>query len=117
MPGSGLRCPIAASLNILGDRWSLVIVRDMLVGKKRFSEFLTSSERITSSVLTERLNRLEGAGIVSKAAYQSNPIRYEYELTPVGSGLLPLLQEICRWGNAFLPDTMEPPFNFMDRRS
>ncbi len=108
------RCPIAASLDLVGDRWSLVIIRDMLVGKARFADFLASSERITSSVLADRLERLKEAGIVSRAAYQTQPERFEYTLTEKGRALLPVLQSFCRWGNQYISNTMTPPYNFMD---
>lgn len=107
-------CPIAASLDLLGDRWSLVIVRDMLVGKARFGCFLASSERITSSVLADRLERLEKAGIVSRSPYQTQPERFEYTLTKKGRALLPILQSFCRWGNQYMSNTMTPPHNFME---
>jgi DNA-binding HxlR family transcriptional regulator len=108
------RCPIAASLNVVGDRWSLIIVRDMLVGKKRFGEFLASSEKITTSVLAERLARLENAGLVRRSAYQVQPERFEYALTDQGRELLPVLQAFCRWGNRQFPETIEPPGGFME---
>jgi DNA-binding HxlR family transcriptional regulator len=111
------RCPIAISLDVLGDRWSLVIVRDMLVGKKRFGEFIASSEKITTSVLADRLARLEEAGLVTRSAYQSQPERFEYELTEQGRGLLPVLQEFCLWGNRYFRKTIEPPGDFMQMRS
>jgi DNA-binding HxlR family transcriptional regulator len=109
-------CPIAASLDMLGDRWSLVIVRDMLVGKKRFGEFVASGEKITTSVLADRLARLEEAGLVTRSAYQTQPERFEYELTEQGRGLLPVLQEFCRWGNRNFPETIVPPGGFMQMR-
>jgi DNA-binding HxlR family transcriptional regulator len=109
-------CPIAASLDVLGDRWSLVLVRDMLVGKKRFSEFVASSEKITTSVLADRLAQLEEAGLVTRCAYQTKPERFEYKLTEQGKGLLPVLQEFCRWGNRNFPKTIEPPCGFMQMR-
>jgi len=90
-------------------------VRDMLVGKTRFADFLASSERITSSVLAERLERLERSGIVSRAPYQTQPERFDYTLTKKGRALLPVLQSFCRWGNDHFADTMTPPDNFMDR--
>jgi DNA-binding HxlR family transcriptional regulator len=107
------RCPIATSLDVLGDRWSLVIIRDMIVGKRRFGEFLASAERITTSVLADRLAHLESAGLVKRSAYQRHPERFEYALTHQGMALLPLLQEFCRWGNRYFPRTIEPPNNFM----
>ena len=106
------RCPIAYSVELFGDRWSLVIVRDMLMGKKRFSEFLESSESITSSVLADRLRQLGNSGLVTKARYQSNPVRYEYALTVRGNGLLPVLQAISAWGTRYLPKVKRPPERF-----
>lgn len=106
-------CPIATTLDLVGDRWTLVILRDMLTGKKRFSEFLESPERITTNVLTDRLSQMEVAGLVEKTAYQQRPVRFQYELTSKGRGLLPVLQEMCRWGNRYMPGTWTPPASFM----
>lgn len=106
-------CPIATTLDVVGDKWSLVIVRDMINGKKRFGEFLTSPEGIPTNILTSRLKRMEEAGLVLKAAYQERPPRFDYLLTPRGRALLPVLQEICRWGNGHAPDTWVPPEQFM----
>jgi DNA-binding HxlR family transcriptional regulator len=109
-------CPIATTLDLVGDRWSFVIVRDMLNGKRRFAEFLDSLEKITTSVLADRLARLESAGLVEKQAYQVSPVRHEYRLTEKGAALRPVLQEICRWANRFLPGTWIPPEAFMARQ-
>ena len=100
-------------LDILGDRWSLILVRDMFLGNKRFAEFLASPERITASVLTDRLAKLEAAGLVERKPYQKRPTRYDYLLTQNGRALKPVLQEICRWGNKALPGTWAPPDSFM----
>lgn len=107
------RCPIATSLDIFGDRWTLVVVRDMLVGKRRFHEFLASREAIATSVLTDRLEQLEKAGMVERRTYQGRPARYEYRLTSKGRGLLLVLQELCRWADLHLDGVMEPPMGFM----
>jgi DNA-binding HxlR family transcriptional regulator len=107
------RCPIAYSLDLFGDRWSLVIVRDMLMGKKRFGEFLESSERITTNVLTDRLSQLEVDGLIEKAAYQTNPVRFEYRLTRNGRNLLPVLQALCRWAGSHFPSVGRAPTQFM----
>lgn len=114
LPRSG--CPIASTLDLVGDRWSLVIVRDMVTGKKRFAEFLDSPERITTNVLTDRLALLERLGLIKKRAYQQRPRRFEYMLTEKGLGLLPVLQEMCRWANRHMPETWVPPESFMARR-
>lgn len=108
-------CPIATTLDIVGDRWSLVIVRDMIMGKARFGEFLKSPERIATSVLTDRLERLVAVGVVEARAYQDSPTRFEYRLTPMGVAMLPILQEVCRWANRFLPETWPAPESFMTR--
>lgn len=109
-------CPIASTLDLVGDRWSLVIVRDMMTGKRRFAEFLASPERITTNILADRLAMLEAAGLVAKSPYQERPQRFDYVLTEAGNGLLPALQQICRWANRHLPGTWTPPASFMDRR-
>lgn len=109
-------CPIATTLDFVGDRWTLVVLRDMLIGKKRFSQFLESPERITTNILTDRLASMEQAGLVEKALYQSRPKRFEYRLTAKGEALLPVLQEMCRWANTFVPGTWTPPASFMERK-
>ena len=109
-------CPIAVTLDLVGDKWSLVIVRDMLVGKRRYGEFLASPEGIPTNILANRLKRLEACGLVSKRPYQDRPPRYEYDLTPSGVSLLPVLQAISRWGNRNIPDTWTPPKKFMKRK-
>ena len=112
-PRSG--CPISTSLESLGDRWTLVIVRDMISGKRKFSEFLDSPEEITTSVLSVRLAMMENEGLVKSSPYQSRPTRYEYILTKKGAALLPVLQEISKWANRFMPETWPPPEDFMNR--
>ena len=107
-------CPIASTLDIIGDRWTLVLIRDLLNGKKRFSEFLESPEHITASVLTARLKALEASGIIEKQAYILRPKRFEYVLTDSGRHLAPILQAICHWGNEFIKDTWVAPSSFMN---
>lgn len=110
-------CPIATTLDIVGDRWTLVVLRDLLIGKKRFSQFLDSPERIATNVLTDRLALMEREGLVTRTPYQMRPKRFEYCLTPKGEAFHPLLQEMCRWGNRFVPDTWTPPESFMRRKA
>ena len=113
-PRSG--CPIATTADLVGDRWTLVVVRDMLTGKKHFTDFLASPERISTSILSDRLAFMEEIGLVKKKAYLERPIRFQYTLTEKGLGLLPVLQEVSRWANRFLPETWTPPDDFMKRR-
>ncbi|ARQ01406.1 HxlR family transcriptional regulator [Pseudorhodoplanes sinuspersici] len=110
-------CPIATTLDLAGDKWTFVIVRDMLTGKSRFGEFLASPETIPTNILTERLKRMEKAGLLLKRAYQLNPPRFEYLLSKKGMALLPILQEMCRWANTFIPGTWTPPKSFMSRKT
>lgn len=106
----GLRsvCPIAAALDLLGDRWTLLVVRDLLLfGKKRFGELLASPEKIPTNILTDRLRRLEEAGIVTKVPYHQSPPRYEYRLTPRGTDVFPVLRALIEWGNRNFPATAQ----------
>ena len=109
-------CPVAYVMNMVGDRWSLVIVRDMLSGKSRFSEFLASAEEITTSVLADRLTRLEQEGLVEKAPYQTRPARFDYKLTPKGRGLLPVLQQMAFWAERYVDGTGPLPVEMMSKR-
>ncbi len=106
-------CPIASTLDLVGDRWTLVILRDMINGKSRYSEFLDSPERITTNILADRLTRMETEGLIEKTPYQTRPQRFEYALTRKGRDLHPVLQAMCRWANRHIPDTWVPPKAFM----
>jgi len=96
-------CPIACSLDLIGDRWTLLIVRDLFRGKRRFSEFLASDEGIKTNILAGRLKRLEEAGLVQRSPYQKHPPRYDYHLTSQGRDLSPVLTAIYGWGRGHFP--------------
>lgn len=106
-------CPIASTLDIVGDKWSLVIVRDLLTGKQRYNQFCNSPEGVPTNLLAARLRKLEEQGIIVRTPYQTRPVRYAYRLTPAGAALLPVLQEMCRWANAHIEGTWTPPETFM----
>jgi DNA-binding HxlR family transcriptional regulator len=106
-------CPIANALDVFGDRWTMVVLRDMAMGKRRFGEFLESPERVTTSILADRLARLEHAGLIRKLEYQAHPPRYEYQFSACGAEALPILQAICVWANQWLPDTWTTPERFL----
>jgi DNA-binding HxlR family transcriptional regulator len=110
-------CPIATTLDLVGDRWSLVIVRDMLTGKRRYGEFLASPEGITTNILADRLKRMEETGLIARTPYQRRPVRHDYALTEKGETLRPVLQEMCMWANRHFRDTWTPPASFMERRA
>src|SRR5438270_4073320 len=92
-------CPVAGALDLLGDRWTLLVVRDLLFyRKRRFAEFLASPEGIATNILADRLGRLEHAGLVTRHRYQARPVREEYRLTTRGRALAAALRELIRWG-------------------
>jgi DNA-binding HxlR family transcriptional regulator len=85
-------------LDLIGDKWTLLVIRDMLFfGKTQFGEFLRSDEGISTNILAERLKRLEKHGLIVKRPYQTNPPRYAYALTPRGEGLRPVMGELVKW--------------------
>jgi DNA-binding HxlR family transcriptional regulator len=99
-------CAIANSLDILGDKWSLLVVRDLLHGKRTYGELALSPERIPTNILADRLERLKSAGIVTRAPYQQRPERYAYTLTPKGNALGEVLLAFVRWGKQHIPGTV-----------
>ena len=109
-------CPIASTLELVGDRWTLVLLRDLANGKARYAQFLDSPERIASNILTARLKAMEAAGLIKSGLYQRRPKRFEYALTPMGASLLPVLQEMSRWGHAHLPQRWRAPDEFMRKK-
>lgn len=103
-------CPIANALDLLGDRWSLVVVRDLLFRDRHtYGELLDSPEGISTNILAERLRRLEEAGVIAKEVYQTRPRRYRYALTEKGEALRPVLMSMIRWANDHIPGTARPP--------
>jgi DNA-binding HxlR family transcriptional regulator len=92
-------CPVSISLERLGDRWSLLIIRDLMVrGFRTFRQFLGSGEGIATNILADRLHRLEAEGIVAAEAEQSDARRVNYRLTEKGIDLAPVLLELLIWG-------------------
>ncbi len=103
-------CPIAGALDVLGDTWTLLVVRDLLFyDKHRFADFLASPERISTNILTERLQRLERCGLVERRRYQQRPPRDEYHLTARGQDLEPVLRELIKWGKQHVPGVAQKP--------
>ena len=95
-------CPINASLEVLGDRWSLLIVRDMLfVGSRTYKDLLGSEERIATNILANRLERLQAAGIIVSHVDPSDRRRSIYKLTTKGRDLAPAILELGAWGVAY----------------
>ena len=98
-------CPISNTLDILGDKWTLLVVRDMFVGKKTFGEFLDSPEGIPTNILADRLKRLEQHDIIDKTPYQQSPVRYAYQLTYKGEQLNDVMKAMIKWGLDNIPGT------------
>jgi DNA-binding HxlR family transcriptional regulator len=94
-----LRSPCA------GDKWSLLVVRDLLRGNVTYGELQNSPEGIPTNILADRLKRLEEAGLIAKSAYQEHPVRYAYELTEKGKALGDVLLAFVRWGKKHIPGT------------
>lgn len=101
-------CPISCSLDIWGDKWSLLIVRDLILFKERtYGDFLKSDEKIATNILAARLQMLEVNGIISKSDHPESKAKVLYKLTPKGSDLLPLIIEINVWADKYLTISKE----------
>ena len=94
----GRPCPIAASLEVVGERWSLLVVREVALGAHRFSDIVTGTGAPRDRVAA-RLRTLVEAGVLDKRAYSQAPPRADYHLTPAGRDLLPVLRELLAWGD------------------
>jgi DNA-binding HxlR family transcriptional regulator len=98
-------CAIACTLDLVGDKWSLLVVRDLLHGKSTFKELANSREGIPTNLLADRLERLEDAGVIVSAKYQERPPRYAYSLSEKGKALGDVLLAYVRWGRKHIPGT------------
>jgi len=95
-------CPVARAMSVIGDRWTLLIVRDCFLGKSRFEQF-QASLGITRHLLSDRLKRLVAQGVLEKNPYQSRPVRYDYRLTDKGRDFAPALVGLKDWGKKHMP--------------
>jgi DNA-binding HxlR family transcriptional regulator len=96
------KCPISCTLDILGDKWALLIIRDMMFkGKKTYGEFLNSDEKIATNILADRLAILEKTGIIEKKDYPENKVKILYKLTQKGIDLMPALVDLIVWGEKY----------------
>lgn len=98
-------CAIANTLEVIGDKWSLLLIRDLFAGKTTYKEFSESFEAIPTNILAERLKRLTDHGIIEKKPYQERPVRYAYTLTKKGKELGPVLLAMKDWGLKHIPGT------------
>lgn len=108
-------CAVARTLDIVGELWAFMILRNVFLGVRRF-EGLRENLQISRKVLTERLAMLVDRGILERRAYQDRPPRFEYRLTPMGVDLFPVLMALSRWGNRWLIDERGAPIDFVHRK-
>lgn len=110
------RCSISRTLELVGDKWTLLVVRDLMWhGKNTFQALQGSAERIPTNILSERLRRLMSWGLVRREPYQHRPVRYTYHLTEAGRALEPVLLQVMQWGHHHLDGGLFDP-NDPERR-
>ncbi|MFZ5724048.1 MAG: winged helix-turn-helix transcriptional regulator [Pseudomonadota bacterium] len=107
----GLGCSVARTLGVIGDRWTMLVVRNAFLGIRRFDDF-QQSLGVTRHILADRLNRLVDAGVLKKVAYQDKPPRYEYRLTEQGRDLYPVLLSLTAWGDKWLDEGKGAPVEY-----
>jgi DNA-binding HxlR family transcriptional regulator len=101
-------CPVACALDIAGDKWTLLVVRDLLRGRNTYGKLAASDEGIPTNILADRLKKMEDGGLIKSKPYQENPRRYAYALTAKGRGLGDVLAALARWGKRHVPGTRIP---------
>jgi DNA-binding HxlR family transcriptional regulator len=106
-------CSVARTVDLLGDWWTPLVLREAFYGARRFDDFLVLG--IGRNILTERLARLVDEGVLTKVLYQERPKRYEYRLTPKGRELFGVLAAMIRWGDDWLAGDEGPPVELVDR--
>ncbi len=95
-------CPINFILETFGDKWTLLVVRDLMFkGKKYYGEFLESDEKISTNILAERLQRLESQGVITKEKDPDHKSKFIYALTEKGKALLPIMLEVTQWSSTY----------------
>jgi DNA-binding HxlR family transcriptional regulator len=111
---AGMNCSVAGALEILGEWWTMLIVRDAFMGVRRFEDFQRRLG-IARNVLTTRLQKLVGAGILERRRYQERPTRFEYRLTDKGLELYPILVSLMQWGDRWAEGGSGPPVVLVHR--
>lgn len=101
-------CPIANVLDVVGDKWTFLVIRDLRLGKRTYGELLDSPEGIPTNILADRLKRLEESGIIESKPYQERPARYAYTLTKKGEELGEVLLAMLHWGKRHIKGTRMP---------
>ena len=109
-------CPVARGLSVVGDRWTMLVIRECFLGIRRF-EKMQERLGITRHVLADRLRILETAGVLRREAYQQRPLRHEYRLTERGKALYPVLVTLIDWANAHVPLEGEASVSLLSRET
>ena len=94
-------CPVETTLTLIGDKWKVLILRDLMPGTKRFGELKKSVGNVSQKVLTAQLRTMEESGLVNRKVYAVVPPRVEYSLTELGKSLKPILDSMRAWGEAY----------------
>jgi DNA-binding HxlR family transcriptional regulator len=108
-------CSVARALSVVGERWTMLIIRDAFLGTRRFDQF-QGNLGITRHRLSERLNKLVEQGVLVKVPYHERPLRHEYRLTRKGLGLYPLLMSLARWGDEWMDQGAGAPLEYRHQK-
>lgn len=95
-------CPVATTVDLIGNKWKLLIMRELLKGTKRFNELHKAIEGISQKVLTENLRKMEADGIIDRKVYAVVPPKVEYSLSELGDSLRPIIDSMIDWGTAYI---------------
>ncbi|PWJ42638.1 winged helix-turn-helix transcriptional regulator [Sediminitomix flava] len=107
-------CPISYALDFFGDKWTLLVIRDLIQGKKFYKDFLSSKEGIATNILSNRLKQLESNGVITSKVYEKLRTKKEYSLTEKGLDLIPIIVEMMVWSNKYQAD-LDIPEGFMEK--
>jgi DNA-binding HxlR family transcriptional regulator len=105
-------CSVARALSVIGDRWTLLILRDCFLGRRRFDDFLGSLD-VSPHLLSTRLAKLVANGILERTPYRERPVRWEYRLSEKGRDLYPVMASLVRWGDRWMAEDAGPPVTFV----
>lgn len=99
-------CPVATTVELIGNKWKLLIMRELLTGTKRFNEMHKAISGISQKVLTENLRKMEEDGIIDRKVYAVVPPKVEYSLSELGDSLRPIIDSMSDWGTAYIKDNL-----------
>jgi DNA-binding HxlR family transcriptional regulator len=111
----GVHCSVARALSVIGDRWTLLVLREAFLRTRRFEDFQRHLG-VTRHLLAGRLRKLVNAGILERVPYQEKPSRYEYRLTEKGRDLYPVIVSLLRWGDRWMADEQGPPLVLLHKK-